>query len=664
MKNYYVPEGTLLWEPSDEFKNNSNMKRYMDWLKSSKGLDLKDYQQLWEWSVENLEDFWESIWNFYSIKASKGYERVLEKREMPKAKWFPGAKLNFAEHIFRAKQEKYPALIFKSERHSVTHVSWDELEEKSAAFSQTLREIGVKAGDRVVAFMPNIPETVMAFLAASSIGAIWSSCSPDFGTKSVIDRFKQIEPKVLIAADGYQYGGKPFDKRKVIEELQEALPTVEKTILVPYLNPKVSVSGLKNTMLWKDAISSPGKLEYEQLPFEHPLWVLYSSGTTGPPKAIVHSQGGILVEMLKFLGLHGNLKPGDKFFWFTTTGWMLWNVVVSALLHGSTAMLYDGNPAYPDLSVVWKYAEETGMHVFGTSAAYILACMRFNFKPKDYFKLEELVSIGSTASYLPPEGFKWVYEEVKKDVWLVSGSGGTDICSAFFGGNPMLPVYAGEMQCICLGVNAKAYDDEGNPVIDKVGELVVTDPMPSMPVFFWGDKNDEKYKESYFSVYPGVWRHGDRVKITSRGTAIIYGRSDSTLNRQGIRIGTAEIYRVVEDMEEIADSLVVGIELEGGDYYMPLFVVLKEGYTLNEELKEKIKQNIRKAYTPRHVPDEIFEAPAIPRTLNNKKMEVPVKKILSGIPLEKAVNPDSMSNPESIKFYAELAKKLNLKAKL
>jgi len=658
-----VSEGTLMWEPPNMFKEESNLASYMRWLGSVKGLRFQSYHECWQWSVSSLEDFWESIWEFYSINASQEYEGVLEKREMPGAKWFTGSKLNFAEHIFRAKQSKYPSVIFKSERHPLTEFPWEELEEKSGAFANTLREIGVRPGDRVAALMANIPEAIIAFLACSSIGAIWSSCSPDFGTKSIVDRFRQIEPKVLIAVDGYQYAGKPFDKRGVIRDLQKALPTVERTVLVPYLNPDVNASGLENAIIWEDALEEPSRLTFEQLPFEHPLWILYSSGTTGPPKALVHSQGGILVEHLKFMGFHINLKPGTRFFWYTTTGWMMWNIVVGALLHGSTAMLYDGSPAYPDLSVLWKYAEEGKMNVLGTSAAYILTCMRTGFKPSQFFDLDHLISIGSTASYLPPEGFKWVYDEVKSDIWLASASGGTDICSGFFGGNPMLPVCAGEMQCTCLGVKAHALNDKGEPVVNEVGELVVTEPMPSMPLFFWNDRDRERYRESYFNVFPGVWCHGDKVKITSRGTAIIYGRSDSILNRQGVRIGTAEIYRVVEDMEEIVDSLVVGLELKGGGYYMPLFVALKEGYTLTDKIKERIKRSISEAYTPRHVPDDIFEIPAVPRTLNNKKMEVPVKRILSGVPLEKAANLDSMANPESMEFFVELAGRLNLKEK-
>ncbi|MBC7106456.1 MAG: acetoacetate--CoA ligase, partial [Firmicutes bacterium] len=583
-------EGALLWQPSEEFKRGCNMSRYMEWVAENKGLRFADYHDLWRWSVTDLEGFWASIWEFFAIKASRPYSRVLAERKMPGARWFEGAELNYAEQVFRHRAAgKRPALLLQSEIRPLTEVSWDDLYRQVAAVATALRNMGVRRGDRVVAYVPNIPEAVIAFLACASIGAIWSSCSPDFGSRSVVDRFRQIEPKVLFAVDGYQYGGKPFDRRPVVAELQRALPTLQETVLVPYLFPAEGASGLERTVTWEQLLKEEGPLTFEQVPFDHPLWVLYSSGTTGLPKAIVQGHGGIVVEHLKFLGLHQDLKPGDRFFWFTTTGWVMWNILVGGLLVGATILLYDGNPGHPDLGVLWKFAADTGMTLFGTSAAFLTACMKAGLEPGRNYDLGALKSIGSTGSPLPPEGFRWVYDHVKRDLWLVSTSGGTDVCAPFVGGCPLLPVHAGEIQCRLLGVKAEAFDDEGRALVGEVGELVITEPMPSMPLFFWNDPGNRRYLESYFDVYPGVWRHGDWIKITSRGSAVIYGRSDSTLNRMGVRMGTSEIYSAVEDLDEVVDSLIVGVELPGGGYYMPLFVVLKEGVALDEALKAKIR---------------------------------------------------------------------------
>ncbi|MGQ9532873.1 MAG: acetoacetate--CoA ligase [Desulfotomaculales bacterium] len=653
-------EGTLLWEPSEEFKKQANITRYMTWLAENKGLRFADYHDLWSWSVTDLEGFWASIWDFFRIKASRSYTRVLAERKMPGARWFEGAELNYAEHVFRNVTPAYPALIFQSEARPRTELSWEELHRRVSAVAAALRRMGVRRGDRVVAYVANIPEAVIAFLACASIGAVWSSCSPDFGSRSVIDRFRQIGPKVLFAVDGYRYGGKPFDRRPVVAELQRALPTLERTVLIPYLFPEEVAARPPGTVLWDDLLAEKGGLTFEQVPFDHPLWVLYSSGTTGLPKAIVQGHGGILVEHLKALSLQFDLKPGDRFFWFTTTGWMMWNIVVGGLLVGATIMLYDGNPAYPDLGVLWRFAADTRMTFFGTSAGYLTSCMKAGLEPGKTCDLAALKAIGSTGSPLPPEGFQWVYEKVKRDLWLSSASGGTDVCTGFVGGCPLLPVHAGELQCRSLGVKAEAFDEEGRSLVDRVGELVITEPMPSMPLFFWNDPDNRRYLESYFDMYPGVWRHGDWIKITSRGSAVIYGRSDSTLNRMGVRMGSSEIYSAVEDLPEVQDSLVVGVELPGGGYFMPLFVVLREGVTLDEDLKAKIKEKIRTTLTPRHVPDEIFAVPEVPRTLNMKKLEVPVKKILMGVPVEKAVNVDSMSNPGAMEYYAALAARLKL----
>ncbi len=650
---------TPLWEPSDTLKMQANVVRYMQWLAREKGLTFHSRDELWQWSVTHIEDFWASLWDYFHIQASQAYTTVLTEHKMPGAVWFPGAHLNYAEHAFRNATTEHPAISFRSERVPVREISWDELRTKVASIAQALRAMGVQPGDRVVAYMPNIPETLMAFLAAASIGAIWSSCSPDFGVKSVIDRFKQIEPKVLFAVDGYQYGGKTFDRRSIVADLQKELPTLQKTVLFPYMfeqEPVEANANLINTLAWSTVIAHPeAELVFEQVPFSHPLWVLYSSGTTGLPKAIVQGQGGILLEHLKSLDLELDIKPGERFFWFTTTGWMMWNLLISGLQVGATIMMYDGSPAYPDINTLWKFAADTGITLFGTSAGFIASCMKAEIEPGTTLDLSKMRGIGSTGSPLPPEGFQWIYEHVKRDVWLASMSGGTDVCSGFVGGSVLLPVYSGEIQCRGLGAKIEAFDEQGKPLYDEVGELVITEPMPSMPLFFWNDPDGKRYHESYFEMYPGIWRHGDWIKITPRGGAIIYGRSDSTINRMGIRMGSSEIYRVVEGLPEILDSLIVGVELPGGKYYMPLFIVLRDNVQLDDALKDRIRQNLRKNVSPHHVPDDIIVVKDVPRTLSGKKMEVPIKKLLMGIPIEKASSTDAMSNPHAMRFYSDFA---------
>jgi acetoacetyl-CoA synthetase len=651
-------EGTLLWEPSEEFKENANISRYMEWLKREKGLSFSDYGELWEWSVAEVEEFWASIWEYFNVKASKPYSRVLNSREMPGYKWFEGAELNYAEHVFRNARPDEPAVLHQSEIRQLETVTWRELQEKVGALAAGLEELGVERGDRVVAYLPNVPEALVAFLACASLGAVWSSCSPDFGLGSVVDRFTQIEPKVLFAVDGYRYGGKDYDRTEVVAKLQEEMPTLEKTVVLPYLAGEPDTSGLDNVVFWDELLSGNegAELRFEQVPFDHPLWVLYSSGTTGLPKAIVQGHGGILLEHLKKVHLHIDLGPRDKFFWFTTTGWMMWNVLVGGLLAGSTVLTYDGNPGYPDMNALWEFAQETGMTCFGTSAGYLTACMNSGIEPGRDLDLSALRSVGSTGSPLPPEGFDWVYKNVKEDLWLFSTSGGTDLCTAFVGGCPLLPVKSGELQCRSLGAKVEAFDEEGNSLVDEVGELVITEPMPSMPLYLWNDPDGERLRESYFDVFPGVWRHGDWIKIKPEGSAVIYGRSDSTINRGGVRMGTSEIYRAVEAVPEVTDSLVVDIRRDGEDY-MPLFVVLEEGAELDDDLVDRIKKSIRDTTSPRHVPDEILSVPEVPRTLNGKKLEVPVKKILSGTPPEKAASRDSLSNPGSLDDFAELARR-------
>lgn len=652
-------EPAILWTPDDKTREHAHLTRYMRWLREHKRLSLDHYPALWAWSAEHPEAFWETVWEYFEVISHTPYERVLSGDEMPGARWFEGATLNYAEHVFRCKSPEHPALIFQNERGLSGQLSWAELEQQVAALAQFLLQSGVQRGDRVAAYLPNTPHAAVAVLAAMSIGAVWSSCSPDFGVSSVVDRFAQIEPKVLIAVDGYTYNGKPFDKREAVRDICRQLPSLQRVVWVPYLDAHPRPEGLPGVVLWDEALQTPaGPLAFEPLPFAHPLWVLYSSGTTGIPKAIVHSHGGNLLEHLKYLHFHNDVHPGERFFWYSTTGWMMWNFTIGSLLADATAVLYDGSPAYPSLDVLWKLAEQTRITHFGTSAPFILSCRKADLSPKDTCDLSALRSIGSTGSPLPPEGFRWVYERVKSDVWLSSMAGGTDVCTAWVGGNPLLPVYEGEIQCRCLGCAMESWDEDGHPVPPgEVGEMVVTRPMPSMPVFFWNDPDGSKYRSSYFEHYPGVWRHGDWLCITPRQTLIILGRSDATLNRQGVRIGTAEIYRALDQIPEIRDALILNLERPDGSDWMPLFVQLEPGATLDDALQQRIRNTLRTECSPRHVPDAIIAAPDIPYTISGKKMETPVKKILQKKPLDKAYNPDSMRNPEAMQFFIEWAEK-------
>ncbi len=647
----------ILWRPSADFIRRSNLRHYQDWLETHYQLRLYDYSELWEWSVERPGQFWESIWKYFNIISYSPYREVMSADAMPSTKWFEGSTLNYAEHIFRQYSDDRPSIVFRSERQAAREISWSELQSKTAALAATLRRLGVRPGDRVCAFLPNIPEATIAFLATCSIGAVWSSCSPDFGVGSVADRFEQIEPKIFIAADGYAYNGKNFDKSDVIRELCARLPTLQKLILVPYLNLQADAGQFALGMSWAEAVEDTGvALQFEAVPFSHPIWVLYSSGTTGLPKAITHSHGGVLLEHLKYLHFHNDVHPGERFFWFTTTGWMMWNFVQAALLTGATIVLYDGSPGYPDLNALWAFAGESKIHHFGTSAPFLIACEKAGLEPGRGFDLSHLRTLSSTGSPLPPESFDWVYRGVHPGIWLCSMSGGTDVCTAFVGGCPLLPVPRGQIQCRALGCALYAFDDAGRPVEDELGEMVVTRPMPSMPVFFWNDPGGERYRSSYFEMYPGIWRHGDWVKISKQGSLAIFGRSDATLNRQGVRIGTSEIYQAVNKVQAVKDSLVVNLELPGGKHYMPLFVTMHEGFVLDDAVKSEINSRLRSEFSPRHVPDEIVETPDIPYTISGKKMEAPVKKILLGFPLDKAASVDAMRNPEALAFFTEFAK--------
>jgi len=640
---------SILWTPAEEVVNGSRMAAYM------RDRGFGTYDELWRWSVDDLEGFWASIWDEFDVGGS--YDTVLGDRSMPGATWFPGAQLNYAERLMRGHDPAQVAIVHKSEIRTETHeITWDHLRRGVASCAAGLRELGVGPGDRVVAYVPNIPEAIVAFLATASIGATWSSCSPDFGERTVIDRFAQIEPKVLIAVDGYRYGGKDFDRRELVDGLRREMPSVQHTVLIPYLE----CGPLDETVSWGELLEGDAEPQYESVPFDHPLWVLYSSGTTGLPKAIVHGHGGILLEHLKMMHLHLDAHPGDRVFWFTTTGWMMWNFLVGVLLTDATIVLYDGNPAG---DVLWDYASEVGMTCFGTSAAYIAACMKQGVEPGANGRdLSKLRSVGSTGSPLAPEGFRWIYDHVGKETWLFSTSGGTDVCTAFVGGVPTLPVYQGELQAPSLGCQVEAWNERGEPVVGEVGELVITQPMPSMPVFFWGDPEGERYRESYFDMFPGVWRHGDWIEITSRGTAVIYGRSDSTINRGGVRMGTSEIYSAVLALDEVVDAVVVDLPREGTDGWMPLFVVLAEGAALDDDLRARIARRIREDCSPRHVPNEVVQIAEVPRTLSGKVLEVPVKRILTGTPAERAASRDSLANPRALDWFVEYAERLRSKS--
>jgi acetoacetyl-CoA synthetase len=642
----------LLWSPSEERVKSSNMYRFMQFVNQKHGKNFSEYEALYQWSVEKIPDFWAAMWEFADIKASKPASQVVDDlNRMPGANWFSGAQLNFAENLLRYRDDRV-ALIFKGEAREPVKMTYADLYAEVAQVAHSLRALGIQPGDRVVGFLPNMPQATVAMLAAASVGATWSSCSPDFGIKGVLDRFGQIRPRVLFTADGYSFKGTSFDSLERIKAILKELPSIEKVVVVPYVTDNPDVDRLPNGVNYADFKASEADLEiqFEQLPFAHPLYVMYTSGTTGLPKCMVQSAGGILINQLKELMLHTDLKRSDTIFYFTTCGWMMWNWLNCSLAVGATLVLFDGNPFHPEPGALWKLAQDVGITVFGTSAGYIAALQNAGVKPGATYDLSPLRAVLSTGSPLSVEGFEYIYAEVKRDLHLASISGGSDINGCFAAGNPMGPVYAGELQCRCLGMKVLAFDENGKPVINRQGELVCMAPSPSMPIYFWNDPENERYKSAYFDVYPNVWRHGDFIEINDRGGVVIYGRSDATLNPGGVRIGTAEIYRQVEGMQEIEDSIVVGQDWKG-DVRVVLFVKMAQGQSLTEDLKNRIKKNIRANASPRHVPAKIIAVPDIPYTLNMKKVELAVKKVIQG---QAVLNKDALRNPEVLEAYADL----------
>jgi len=674
-----VREGDLLWTPSPERAERSNLAVFTRWLAAERGLRFDTYQQLWRWSVTDLDAFWQAVWDFCGVQASTPPTAVLGRRTMPGTEWFPGARLNYAEHILR--HERQPprpgsgarppaenadladALVYASEAAPLAGMPWATLGGQVRILATWLREVGVRPGDRVAAYLPNVPQAVVAMLATTSIGAIWASCAPDFGWQGVLDRFQQLQPKVLFAVDGYRFGGKHHDRREELGRILAGLPSVEHVVHVPAMpstnNPAPLGVG-EREIAWDALLDRPPVpaegFKFEQVPFGHPLWVLFSSGTTGLPKALVHSHGGIMIEQLKLQRFHLDLRPGDRLFFFTTTGWMMWNFLVSALLLGVVPVLYDGSPLHPDAGTLWKIAQDARVTLLGSSPAYVDRMRKAGIVPGDRYDLSALRTIFPAGSPVSPECTAWFYRNVKQDLWVATGSGGTDCCTGFVGGVPTQPVYAGEIQGASLGVAADAWDEHGNSLVGQVGELVITQPMPSMPVTLWNDPDGSRYRDTYFADYPGSWRHGDFFRVNQRGGCFVLGRSDATLNRHGVRIGTAEIYRALDTVEEVDDALVVNLELSGGRAFMPLFVSLRDGRVLDDALEAKIRDRLRQAYSPRHVPDRIVQVSAVPQTLTGKKMEVPVRKVLFGVPADQAASRSAMANPRALDDFIAYAR--------
>jgi len=640
----------LLWQADPKARAASRLVHFQAWLADRYGAPPQDYEALWAWSVADPARFWEALASYFGVRFHQPPVVIMSEDPMPDTRWFEGATLNYAEHIHAGLEGAAVAIYFTNELGHRRTIDVESLWREVSRFRDFFEESGVVPGDRIAGYLPNIPEATFAFLAAVSMGAVWSCCSPDFGVSSVVDRFAQIGPVILVAADGYWYNGKRHDRMKQLEEIRSALPNLRATVVVPYAGTTEPLpEGTVRSTDLPDGAAGP--VEFTPVPFGHPLWILYSSGTTGAPKAITHSHGGSLLEHLKYLAFHNDVHAGETFFWYSTTGWMMWNFTQAAMLHGASIVLYDGSAAYPDLSHLWALAAEWPIHHFGTSAPFIVACMKAGLQPNQSMDLSRLRSIGSTGSPLPPEGFDWVYKHIHDRVWLCSMSGGTDVCTAFVGGAITKPVLRGEIQARALGCSLYAYNEHGEAITGEVGDMVITRPMPSMPVYFWNDPDKRRYRSSYFEDMPGVWRHGDWVEVRANGGIVIYGRSDATLNRHGVRIGTAEIYRVVDEVAEVEDSLIVNLELAGGRHYMPLFVKLRPGYELSDMLRTTVATKLRTQCSPRHVPDDIIVVPDIPYTISGKKMEAPVKKILLGMAADKTLKRDAMRNPEALAFF-------------